>query len=250
MRQAVSAATGVALADIQSGLTVGQVGASSTMQLTYQGTKAKEVVPVLTDVTKTTLSTLFGSQVTLAEKQISDATADLNKADQTISAWEQTNKVVDPPQIYQGMVLHLNTLQSQQSRLQANGKPTGSATLSTQIAALRVEMTKFAPIMAEYDVLASGRDSASASVNTAQNNLLTARSQLNAADPSKVAFISGSHTVTDGSAILTRGAAGHRCRHLRGGRPDRDAGAARQRPAGPVRGAGPSGGRGRGGRRR
>jgi capsular polysaccharide biosynthesis protein len=204
IRQSVSAATGVALGKIQGGLTVSQVGASSTMQLTYQSTQRKEIVPVLTAVTKQTLANLFSSQVTLAQQQITDAKADLTKADQTIAAWEQTNKVVDPPQIFQSMVDHLNTLKSQQSALQANGKPSGSAALSAQIASTQAGMTKFAPLLAEYDVLAAARDSASASINTAQNNLVTARSQLNAADPSKVAFISGEHTVNDGSAIATK----------------------------------------------
>jgi uncharacterized protein involved in exopolysaccharide biosynthesis len=204
IRQSVSAATGVTLGKIQGGLTVSQVGASSTMQLTYQSTQRKEIVPVLTAVTKQTLANLFSSQVTLAQQQITDAKADLTKADQTIAAWEQTNKVVDPPQIFQSMVDHLNTLKSQQSALQANGKPSGSAALSAQIASTQAGMTKFAPLLAEYDVLAAARDSASASINTAQNNLVTARSQLNAADPSKVAFISGEHTVNDGSAIATK----------------------------------------------
>jgi capsular polysaccharide biosynthesis protein len=204
IRQSVSAATGVTLGKIQGGLTVSQVGASSTMQLTYQSTERKEIVPVLTAITKQTLDNLFSSQVTLAQQQITDAKADLTKADQTIVAWEQTNKVVDPPQIFQSMVDHLNTLRSQQSALQANGKPSGSAALSAQIASTQASMTKFAPLLAEYDVLASARDSASASINTAQNNLVTARSQLNAADPSKVAFISGEHTVNDGSAIATK----------------------------------------------
>jgi uncharacterized protein involved in exopolysaccharide biosynthesis len=204
IRQSVSAATGVPLGKIQGGLTVAQVGASSTMQLVYQSTERKEIVPVLTAVTKQTLNTLFSSQVSLAEQQIADARSDLTKAGQAITAWEQTNKVVDPPTIYQAMVQNLNSLQSQQASLQANGKPSGSAAISAQIAAVKANMLKFAPLLSEYDVLAAARDSASASFTQAQNNLQTARSQLNAADPTKVAFISGEHSVNDGSAILTK----------------------------------------------
>jgi hypothetical protein len=204
IRQSVSALTGVPLAKISSGLQVAQVGASSTMQLIFTSTDRKQIVPVLTAVPKQTLSTLFGSQVTLAEQQITDTQADLTKADQAISSWEQANHVVDPPQIYQAMVDHLNTLQSQQSSLQANGKPSGSAALSAQIATTRASMTKFAPLLASYDVLAARRDAASASLTSAQQNLLTARSQLNASDPTKVAFISGEHTVNDGSQVLTK----------------------------------------------
>lgn len=204
IRQSVSAATGVPLGKIQGGLTVAQVGASSTMQLVYQSTERKEIVPVLTAVTKQTLNTLFSSQVSLAEQQIADARGDLTKAGQAITAWEQTNKVVDPPTIYQAMVQNLNSLQSQQASLQANGKPSGSAAISAQIAAVKANMLKFAPLLSEYDVLAAARDSASASFTQAQNNLQTARSQLNAADPTKVAFISGEHSVNDGSAILTK----------------------------------------------
>jgi hypothetical protein len=204
IRQSVSALTGVPLAKISSGLQVAQVGASSTMQLIFTSTDRKQIVPALTAVTKQTLTTLFGSQVTLAEQQITDTQSDLTKADQAISAWEQANHVVDPPQIYQAMVDHLNTLQSQQSSLQANGKPSGSAALSAQIATTRASMTKFAPLLATYDVLAARRDAASTSLTSAQQNLLTARSQLNASDPTKVAFISGEHKVNDGSEVLTK----------------------------------------------
>jgi hypothetical protein len=204
VRQTVSDSTHVATGKISAGLTVGQVGASSAMSLTYQSTNRKEIVPVLTAVVQQTMSTMFGSQVTLAQDQITAAKADVASANAAIVAWEQKNNLVDPDQIYQSRIDQIQSLQSQQASLQANGKPTGSAAISAEISSLKAGLVKFAPLLSEYHGLTAASDAAQASLTNAQGNLATARTQLGAADPSKVAFISGEHAVNDGSVLLVK----------------------------------------------
>lgn len=204
VRQAVSAQTGIPTGRISSGLTVGQVGASSAMSLTYTSDKRAEVIPLLTAVTKETLKELFQSQVDLANTQIADAQADISKANAAILAWEQKNKLINPPQAYQAALDRLGSLQQQQALQIANGKPSGSAALASQIAAVESQITRFGPLLADFDVLAATRDSATAGLTSAQQNLLTARAQLDAANPAKVAYVSGDHEVSQGSVILTK----------------------------------------------
>jgi uncharacterized protein involved in exopolysaccharide biosynthesis len=204
VRQNVSDATHVATGKISSGLTVSQVGASSAMTLTYQSTNRKEIVPVLTGVVQQTLGSMFGSQVTLAQAQMTAAKADIASASAAIVAWEQKNNLVDPDQIYSSRIQQIQSLQAQQASLQANGKPTGSAEISAEIASLKAGLVKFAPLLAEYDGLTAARDAATTALNNAADSLSSARSQLGAADPSKVAYISGEHPVNDGSELLTK----------------------------------------------
>jgi capsular polysaccharide biosynthesis protein len=204
VRQAVSAQLGVSSGSITSGLSVTQIGASSNMALAYTSSKRKDIVPVLTAITKETLTELFQSQVDLANQQIADARSDISKANAAILAWEQKNKVINPPQAYQAAVDRLSSLQQQQALQIANGKPSGSAALASQIASVETTISKFGPLLADFDVLAAARDAATASLTSAQQNLLGARAQLLAADPAKVAYIGGEHEVGEGSAILSK----------------------------------------------
>jgi hypothetical protein len=204
VRQQVSDETKVASGKISNGITVAQVGASASMQVTYTSTKRSEIVPVLTAVTTRTLTQLFGSQVTLAQQQIKDATTDVTTANNAIVSWETKNGVVDPDQTFSSRQQQINSLESTQASLIANGKTSGSATIAAQIASLKASLIKLAPQMAQYDALTASRDAATASLTNAQNSLASARTQLGAANPSDVAYLSGEHPVSDGSQILTK----------------------------------------------
>jgi hypothetical protein len=203
VRQAVSDSAHVAVSDVANNLTVSQVGASSTMTLTYTSQNRKAVEPVLAAVTRLTLQTMFGSQVALAETQISNAKDDLAKANAAIVAWEQHNGMVAPDQIYQARIDQINSLLQQQTTLRSNGNPVGAAAVGATIASTRAELVKFAPRLAQYQILVAGRDAATAGLTQAQQNLLSARSQSDAADPAKVAFISGEHLVSEAPTLLT-----------------------------------------------
>jgi hypothetical protein len=111
--------------------------------------------------------------------------------------------MVAPDQIYQARIDQINSLLQQQTALQANGKPAGAAAVGASIATARAELATFAPRLAQYQILTAGRDAATAGLTQAQQNLLSARSQSDAADPSTVAFISGEHPVSEAPTLLT-----------------------------------------------
>jgi hypothetical protein len=204
VRQTVADQTGVDRNEIGDNLVVSQVGASSSMTLTFTDTKDTHVEPVLTALTKQTLLTMFGSQVTLAETQVATAKDDITKANAAIVAWEQKNSMVDPQQIYQVRVDQLNSLLQQQSTLRSNGNTISAAAVGASIASLRSSLATFAPKLAEYQALTATRDAATASLTQSEQALLAARTQLNAADPAKVAFLGNVHKVSEDSALLTK----------------------------------------------
>jgi hypothetical protein len=204
VRQTVADQTGVDRNEIGDNLVVSQVGASSTMTLSFTDTTDKYVKPVLTALTKQTLLTMFGSQVTLAETQVAAAKGNITKANAAIVAWEQKNGMVDPQQIYQARVDQVNSLLQQQSTLRANGNTISAAAVGASIASLRSSLTAFAPKLAEYQALTATRDAATASLTQSEQALLAASTQLNAADPAKVAFLGNVHKVSEGAAVLTK----------------------------------------------
>lgn len=204
VRQTVADSTGVNRNEIAANLVVAQVGASSSMTLTYTDTSKTYVAPVLTALTKQTLLTMFGSQVTLAERQVATAKDDVTAANAAIVAWEQKNGVVDPVQMYQARVDQVNSLLQQQATLKANGNTTAAAAIGASIASLRSTLTAFAPQLGEYQALTAARDAATASLTQSRQALLNARTQLNAADPAQVAFQGNLHRVNEGSALLTK----------------------------------------------
>lgn len=204
VRQAVSDSTGVNRNEIAGNLVVAQVGASSGMTLTYTDTTNKYVAPVLTALTKQTLLTMFGSQVTLAESQVATAKDDVTAANAAIVAWEQKNGIVDPVQMYQARVDQVNSLLQQQATLRANGNTAAAAAIGASIASLRSTLTAFAPLLGQYQALTAARDAATVSLTQSRQALLNARTQLNAADPAKVAFQGNVYKVNEGSALLTK----------------------------------------------
>jgi capsular polysaccharide biosynthesis protein len=204
VRQVVSDRTGVDRNEIASNLTVAQVGASSSMTLTYTDTTDKYVAPVLTELTKETLSTMFGSQVRLAEAQVAAATKDVSTANAAIATWEQKANMVDPKQVYQARIDQINSLLQQQSTLRANGSTTAAAAVGASIASLRATLTSFSAKLAEYTTLTAARDAAAASLTQSQQSLLSARTQLSAADPATVSFTGKVHRVSEAPILLSK----------------------------------------------
>jgi capsular polysaccharide biosynthesis protein len=204
VRQTVSDRTGVDRNEIASNLTVAQVGASSSMTLTYTDTTDKYVAPVLSELTKETLRTMFGSQVSLAETQVTAAKADVQAANAAIAAWEQKANMVDPQQVYQARIDQINSLLQQQSTLRANGSTTAAAAVGASITSLRSTLSAFSTRLAEYTTLTAARDAATASLTSSQQGLLAARTQLSAADPSQVSFTGKVHEVSETPALLTK----------------------------------------------
>jgi capsular polysaccharide biosynthesis protein len=200
---AVSRDTKVPRSTITDGLTVAQVGASSVMTMTFTSSDKAIVHPVLESLSQHTLATMFSTQVALAQGQLTSATTQLAQANAAIASWEKTNNMVDPSLVYQTTLQRLNSLTQQWAQLSANGSTTGAAAISGAIAQVKAELPKFGPLLAQYQPLASTRDAAAAAVTASQQNLSGARAQAEAADPTKVAYVSATNPVDRTSELLT-----------------------------------------------
>jgi uncharacterized protein involved in exopolysaccharide biosynthesis len=203
VRNAVAAQTGVGANGLASSVTVTQVGASSTMTITYTDPKQKLIQPVLHSLTAETLKAMFGTQVALAQQQVTDATANVATANAAITAWSAKTGQVDPTAAYQLVLNHIQSLQQLQAANLAAGHSTGAAALSGSIAAANASLAKYAPLIATYNGLTATRDAAVQSLSAAQQSLSAAKQQQGAANPAQVVFFAGTHTVSNGSQLLT-----------------------------------------------
>lgn len=204
VRQEVATKVGLPASQILDGLTVTQVGASSAMTISFTDANGKVVEPVVAEVARETLQTMFGSQVSLARGQVSAAQQELAKANAAIVAWEKKNGMVAPDRIYQSKLDLINSLQQQQTSLLANGNKEGAAAVAAKVASARSDLGSFGPILAEYGALTASRDAATAALTQAQAAVQNATAQEGAADPTQVAFIGGSHPVGNGSLLLSK----------------------------------------------
>ena len=75
--------------------------------------------------------------------------------------------------------------------------------MSSTIACHRSALDRFGPILNEYNSLLEARAAAIAGVTSAQGQLANAKSQLDAADPTKIVYVSGGRLV-DSTETLTR----------------------------------------------
>lgn len=198
---AVSSATKVPAGEIDDGLDVQPVGASSAMKITYTDTKSKNIEPVLTEVTRQTLKAMFGSQVDLAQGQVDSATAEISSAADSILAWEKKSGIVDPDRIYQSKIDQISNMTTQQLTLAANGNTAGAAATAATLATARANLAGFGPLLAQYHALTARQDAAHAALTQALQSLQQAKAQLGAADPSKVTFI-GAERPADNTSIL------------------------------------------------
>jgi hypothetical protein len=191
--QKVAAATKVTPASIDAGLTIAQTGSSSIMRVTFEGRDKTRVDKVAQLTATETLHYLFGSQVTLAQHRVDDATNALAKIDADMAVVAKASGAVQPDQLYQSKQQQVINLQQQQLQLQAGGNTAGAASVASQIASVKRELAQLAPFVTKYVPLSKQRDSAAALLATAQGVLLQAKSQAEAADPARVLTMTATH---------------------------------------------------------
>lgn len=202
VRQAVVATTKTPASKFADGLDVAQVGASSTMTVTFTSPDKTVVEPVVKGISDETLAILFGSQVQLAKAQVSSAQQGVTSANAAIAEWSKKNHMADPQRSYQSQLYMVNSLLQQQATQRAAGKPLAVAALSGSLADAKAGLTKYESLLADYSNLTASRDSAVVVLGQAKQSLQQAQSQLSAADPHQVAFIGGSHVVNKESTLL------------------------------------------------
>lgn len=188
VRREVTRATKVSPSTLTDGLSVAPVGASSMMTITFESTDSTTVEPVVKAVATTTLDMLFGQQVSLAEAMVSNATAAVSAATDSIAKWEATQGIVAPEDVYRERLAQMSNLEEQGVLLGIQGNPAGAAAAKSGAAAIRADLKKFPPLLGEYRSLTSARDAAASSLSSAQQALQSAQAQKLAADPSKAVF--------------------------------------------------------------
>ncbi|KRE58802.1 hypothetical protein [Phycicoccus sp. Soil748] len=203
VRRLVSLDTGVGTATLNDGLVVTQRLTSASLAVTYTTTKKDTVVPVLNGVTTATLRTLFESQVQSAQGRVEAAKKAVDDASTAIGTFTAKYSMADPQKAYEAQLARVNSLVQQQASLTAAGNSVGAAALGSPIASARADLAKFGPILNEFTTLTTARDTAVAGLDAANAKLSTATVQLANADPTKIVFIGGAHTVDRVPVVLT-----------------------------------------------
>lgn len=204
VRQAVADKLGVSGGEIAAGLEVSQVGASSAMTVSFTDSRRDIVEPVVAEVARETLQRMFASQVSLAEAQVDSARSQLAAANKDISSWETDHDMVAPSLVYQSQLDLVNSLKQRQITMEASGDQVGAAVVATKLSDAQAKLASFGPLLSDYDSLTAARDAATAALAQAQLSVQQAQAQQAAADPTKVAYISGAHPVDRGSMFLTK----------------------------------------------
>ncbi|HET8600137.1 MAG TPA: Wzz/FepE/Etk N-terminal domain-containing protein [Segeticoccus sp.] len=188
-------ATGVSRAVIANGLLITQMGASSVMDLTFTSTDHDAPAAVLRTLTTQTLSTLFDTQVSLAQNRVDSAKAALSAANSAIGDWRTKHGMVDPTRMYQDQLNNLNSLKQVQAQRLSSGDSAGAAALGGAIATAKHQLPDLGPLVTQYEQLTSERNLAATTLGQAQQQLLDAQTQKAAADPAKVVSVSPVTTV-------------------------------------------------------
>jgi hypothetical protein len=203
VRRMVSTETGVGTGTLNDGLVVAQRLTSASLAVTYTSTRKDTVVPVLNATTTTTLRVLFESQVQSAQERVDAAKKAVDEAGTAIGAFTAKYSMADPQKAYEAQLSRVNSLVQQQASLTAAGNSVGAAAMGSPIASAKADLAKFGPILNEYTTLTTARDTAVAGLDEANAKLSTARVQLANADPTKIVYIGGAHTVDRLPVVLT-----------------------------------------------
>jgi uncharacterized protein involved in exopolysaccharide biosynthesis len=180
--------TNVPYSDIVNGLTVTQSGTSSNMVLSYTGTDAKTVQPVLTAVDSLTLKSMFSLQVALAKQQVAAAQRAVAGANQALTALGQQYQVANPQAAYQAQLAQYNKLVQRQSALQLAGNSQAASALRSSISASKIQLTQFQSALAKYNNLSATQQAAIANLGTAQQNYQSVLGQYQAANPTQITY--------------------------------------------------------------
>ena len=203
VRQMVSTETGVDTAVLNDGLVVSQRLASASLAVTYTSAKKDTVVPVLNGVTTATLRNLFESQVQSAQARVDAAKKAVDDASAAVGAFTAKYALADPQKAYEAQLSRVNSLVQQQASFTAAGNSVGAAAMGSPIASAKGDLAKFGPILNEFAKLTAARDTAVTGLDEANAKLSSATVQLANADPTKIVFIGGAHSVDRTPVILT-----------------------------------------------
>jgi capsular polysaccharide biosynthesis protein len=202
VRRAVSERTKVSTTDLADNLVVTQRGGSASVLVTYTSTNENTVAPVAEAASTETLSRMFSSQVTEAQSRLQEAQTALRTANEAVGAFTSKVRMADPQKAYEAQLTRVNALAQQQASMRASGNAVGAAAMAAPIASANAALDKFGPILSEYNSLLQVRDAAATTLAASETQLANAKSQFDAADPSKIVFVTGARLVDDTQTMM------------------------------------------------
>jgi hypothetical protein len=183
----------VSYGSIVNGTSVSETGSSPVLTVSYTGQHRPEVGAVAEAVARETLAFLFGSQVTLAQQSLTDATNQYDTLQQQAASLSDHTNGIAPDQAAANLDQAISALQQQQAQQLAAGEAAAASSLGSAIAAEQHQLQAMAPTVSDYQRVADQLDNARTSMQNAQQQLDLARQQQSAADPGKVLFARKTH---------------------------------------------------------
>ena len=182
----VAEKTGAAPNAVADGLAVSQIGDSSLVQVTYTTTKRDRAVPVLNEAASATIRFLFQTQVTLAQKMVSEARKAVDKVNGELGAFYRKTGQVLPDEAYRIRAQQVADLQREQASARSRGEYAQATALESAISAKKKEVADLAPQVATYQSLVDRKGQALGRLNVLEEGLERAQAQYSAADPRSI----------------------------------------------------------------
>jgi capsular polysaccharide biosynthesis protein len=185
----VTEKTGAAPTAVKNGLAVSQIGDSSLVQVTYTTPERDQAVPVLNEAAGATIRFLFQTQVTLAQKMVSEARKAVDKVNGELGAFYRETGQVLPDEAYRIAAQQVADLQREQASARSRGEYTQATALESTISARKKEVAVLAPQVATYQSLVDRKEQALGRLNVLEEGLERAQAQYSAADPRSIVTI-------------------------------------------------------------
>jgi capsular polysaccharide biosynthesis protein len=198
----VAAETHAPTTRVKAGVSASEVGTSTVMRIIYKTPKRAEAVPVAKAAAAATIVSLFGEQVDLARQPVDAANAALADVEQQQAAMSNQSGLIVPDKDYEVRAQQIAGLQASEGTKAAKGHTAAAASLQTEIARLRTQLSAMAPIVEQFSALQNQKAAAVVRLDEAEKSLREAQSQLRAADPRQVVSVG---TVSSASLVSVVG---------------------------------------------
>jgi len=198
----VATETGVLPGKVTDGLSVAPIGESSLLRVTYQTHTKGKAEPVARAAASDTIEFLFQTQVTLAQRTLTEAQASVTKADAALQTFYRSGGGVLPDEQFRTTLGQIASLQNSQATQRAAGNFTAAASLGAQIATLQTKLAQLSPRVTEFQNLTDRKTTALTQLNNVQQVVESARAQAAAANPSDVVSVNKAKPVSRSAAFL------------------------------------------------
>lgn len=198
----VATQTGVLPGKVTDGLSVAPIGESSLLRVTYQTHNKDKAVPVAKAAASDTIEFLFQTQVTLAQRTLTEAQASVAKADAALQNFYKSGGGVLPDEQFRTTLGQIAALQNSQASQTAAGNTSAAASLGAQIATLQTKLAQLSPRVTEFQNLTDRKTTALTQLNNVQQVVESARAQSAAANPAEVVSLNKVKPVSRSAALL------------------------------------------------